>query len=195
MVRYLSAHDNSYICYFRGHEAPVTAIEVCPSNDTFMTCSLDNTLRFWSLNTPTATGILNLKGVQTCAFDPSASVIAVASPASQTVLLYDYRNYDKPPFATFDLQAAEQRFAAQSRRAGSGPSTPLHNDPLDNWTRMSFSNDGRSLLVSTAGRGHFVLDAFNGDLRAYLPKKGPESNRLLPSQTPSTASRASNGKV
>jgi COMPASS component SWD2 len=43
------------------------------------------------------------------------------------------------------------------------------------WNKLEFSNDGKSLLVGTRGPGHYLLDAFDGTLRAYLyrEQKGP----------------------
>ncbi|KAI9667532.1 MAG: member of Set1p complex, histone methyl transferase [Bathelium mastoideum] len=153
-IRYLSSHDNSYIRYFKGHTDGVTSIALSPSSDTFLSCSRDNTVRFWALNSANAQGQLNLHGAYLCAYDPSATVIAIASPPTQTILLYDARNYDKAPFASFDTREFEQRYTPQS--AGR------------DWNKLEFSNDGRNLLLSTnSGAGHFVLDAFDGALRWF----------------------------
>jgi COMPASS component SWD2 len=164
-IRYLSTHDNSYIRYFKGHTDTVTSIALSPSNDNFMSCAKDNTVRMWNLQSPNYTGLLNLHGAYLAAYDPSATVIAIASPPTQSVLLYDMRNYDKPPFATFDLLEYEQRF--------------LHGQKAD-WTKLEFSNDGKSLIVATNGSGHFVLDAFSGELTHFCYRKSGDSGRLAP---------------
>jgi COMPASS component SWD2 len=39
------------------------------------------------------------------------------------------------------------------------------------WTKIEFSNDGKSILVATNDQGHFLLDAFNGNLRAFCYRK------------------------
>lgn len=101
-IRFLSTHDNSYIRYFKGHTDTVTSIALCPSKDDFISCSRDNTVRLWNLQSPNYVGLLNLHAPYLAAYDPSATVIAIASPPTQSILLYDMRNYDKPPFATFD---------------------------------------------------------------------------------------------
>lgn len=155
-IRYLSTHDNSYIRYFKGHTKRVTALTMCPSNDTFLSASLDNTVKLWDLRSSSPQGSLNLHGAYLTAYDPSASVIAIASPPTQTILLYDLRNFDKPPFATFDMQDIERRFSHYGQRPGEG------------WTSLEFSNNGKYILVGTNGPGHFVLDAFEGKLEAYL---------------------------
>jgi COMPASS component SWD2 len=36
------------------------------------------------------------------------------------------------------------------------------------WNKLEFSNDGKSLLLGTSGSGHFLLDAFDGHLKASL---------------------------
>lgn len=112
--------------------------------------------------------MLKLHAPYLAAYDPSATVIAIASPPTQTVLLYDLRNYDKPPFATFDLQPMEQRFTPGS--AGRG------------WTKLEFSNDGKSLVVGTNGPGHFVLDAFEGKLTHYALREAGNSGRRAPGE-------------
>lgn len=163
-IRYLSTHDNSYIRYFKGHTDTVTSISLCPSSDTFLTCSRDNTVRLWNLNSPNYHGLLNLNGAYLAAYDPSANVIAIASPTTQHVLLYDVRNYDKPPFATWDMQELEQRF--------------FHGREKGDWTKIEFTNDGKSLLIATNGTGHFILDAFSGEVTHFCQRHAGSSGRL-----------------
>ncbi|KEQ80611.1 MAG: Uncharacterized protein AUREO_013910 [Aureobasidium pullulans] len=161
-IRYLSAHDNTYIRYFKGHTDKVTSLQLCPSNDTFLSASLDHTVKLWDLRSSTPQGSLNLHGAVLSAYDPSATVIAIASPATQTIVLYDVRNFDKPPFATFDMHDIERRFSHYGQAQGQG------------WTTLEFSNNGQYILVGTNGSGHYVLDAFEGGLKAYLYRaQGP----------------------
>jgi len=162
-IRYLSTHDNSYLQYFKGHEAAVTCLTMSPSTDDFMSCSEDDTLRLWSLNTQNAKGILKLKGAYLAAYDPTASVIAAASSLTQELLLYDLRNFDKAPFSTFDLRDYDLRF-------NPGAESP-------NWTRLEFSNCGKYILVGTAGTGHYIIDSFEGQLRHFCKRSAPSSRR------------------
>lgn len=151
----------------------MTNISLCPANDTFISCSRDNTVRIWDLSSSNYQGLLKVHAPYLAAYDPSASVIAIASPPTNAVLLYDIRNYDKPPFASFDLMKDVQRFlGVQSAE----------------WTKMEFTNDGQSLVIGTTGSGHFVLDAFSGDIRHFCYRESGHSGRSGPGASiPSTA--------
>ncbi|MCJ1317808.1 member of Set1p complex, histone methyl transferase [Xylographa vitiligo] len=187
-IRYLSTHDNQFLRYFKGHTAPVTALALCPASDTFISGSLDNTVRLWSLSSPSPQGKLNLATPTLATYDPSATVIAIASPSTSSILLYDLRNYDKPPFATFDLRALDSLPAIMASPLAAGAGAPK------DWTKLEFSNDGKSLIVGTNNTlGHLLLDAFSGELKAllvrppqYLPLN-PSSLRATPWPSSSSA--------
>lgn len=170
-IRFFSTHDNSFTRYFKGHTDTVTSIALCPANDTFISCAKDNTVRLWDLQSPNFQGMLNLHGAYLACYDPSATVIAIASQLGHAVLLYDVRNYDKIPFATFDLADMQQRFL--------GPNG-------GDWTKIDFTNDGKHLIISTTGSGHFVLDAFDGGLKHFCFRKTGSTGRLAPGAFPST---------
>lgn len=85
------------------------------------------------------------------------------------MLLYDARNYDKAPFSSIDVMEQCRGFDSQNLVKG--------------WTKLEFSNDGKSLLVGTKGNGHFVLDAFDGTARAYLHKPLAGTRRQAPGET------------
>lgn len=103
------------------------------------------------------------------AFDPSASVIAIASQATSSILLYDFRNYDKAPFSTFDLAPYEEMYTPSTRGRA--------------WTRLEFSNDGKYLMVGTDYHGHYILDAFDGTIKAFLTGKSGSPGRAAPIST------------
>ncbi|KAF2745009.1 WD repeat-containing protein-like protein [Sporormia fimetaria CBS 119925] len=168
-IRFLSVHDNSFIRYFKGHTDKVTSICLSPADDTFISAARDDTVMLWDLRSPNYQGKLNVHAPYLTAIDPSASVIAIASPGTHTILLYDMRNYDNPPFATFDLQSIEARYLGQ------------HGGE---WTKMEFTNDGLSILISTTGCGHFVIDSFTGDIKIFAYRKAGHSGRLPPSRSP-----------
>lgn len=121
----------------------------------------------WDIASRHPQGKLNLSTPYLATYDPSASVIAIASQSTFSILLYDIRNYDKAPFVTFDMADLEARYSAPQARGKA-------------WTKMEFSNDGKSLLLSTDMGGHFLLDAFDGRLRAYLSGRQGPSGRAAP---------------
>ena len=135
-----------------------------PGADSFLSCSEDNTVRVWDTNSPNCCGKLMLHHPYLAAWDPSANVIAIASESAQTILLYDFRNYDKEPFATFDLLEHSHSLTPHS--------------VVKNWNKLEFSNDGKSLLVGTSGHGHMLLDAFEGQLKSYLKREKGGPKRL-----------------
>lgn len=184
-IRYLSTHDNSFIKYFRGHTSSVTSMTMHPTTDTFLSTSLDNTLRVWDLKAgDKAIGFLDFFAPTLCAFDPSATVMAVASAEAQTVLLYDYRKYQSPPFASFDILDVINTVSP-----GGG---------AKHFTKLEFSNDGKSLLVGTNEGGHLILDAFDGTLTRVLQKHGSTPTRYAPGEKPASESPPKpdkNGKI
>jgi COMPASS component SWD2 len=76
-------------------------------------------------------------------------------------LLYDFRNYDKAPFATFDMLGY-----------GDG------KNQSRGWNKLEFSNDGKHLLLGTTGPTHYLLDAFDGHLKASLHRDRSGVRRL-----------------
>ncbi|XP_042360036.1 uncharacterized protein LOC121955996 [Plectropomus leopardus] len=140
-IRYLSLTDNQYIRYFPGHTARVIALSMSPVDDTFISGSLDKTIRIWDLRAPHCQGLTNPLGKPVCSFDPDGLIFA-AGVESQAIKLYDLRAFDKGPFASF-----ETRF----------------NRACD-WTGLKFSNDGKQILISTNVGMIRVLNAFNGSV-------------------------------
>jgi COMPASS component SWD2 len=120
-------------------------------------------VRIWDCATKNACGRLVLNGAHLAAWDPSGNVFAVASPSAQSILLYDFRNYDKAPFATFDMLSYAH---------------DMTKSPSRGWNKLEFSNDGKSLLLGTNGQTHFLLDAFDGHLKASLRRDRGGVKRL-----------------
>ena len=172
-IRYLSAHDNTYIRYFRGHSAPVTTLALSPGSDDFISASLDNTVKLWDLRSTNPSHTLNITGPYLATYDPGAVVLAIACPATQIVMLYDARQVDADPFATFKVGPYITQFT-QGRAGATERHTP------GDWTKLEFSVDSKKLLIATSGPGHFVIDAYDGPLIAYLPKTNGTTNRISP---------------
>ncbi|KAK3692462.1 WD40-repeat-containing domain protein [Podospora appendiculata] len=168
-IRYLATHDNTFLRYFEGHEGAVTSLAMHPGSDNFISCSLDDTVRLWNINTKQWTAKLFLKTPYLSAWDPSGRVFAIASPATGSVLIYDWRNYEKAPVSVFDV--LKSRGPAEAEAAFRG------------WTTLEFSNDGKHLLLGSKHNGHFLLDAFDGSLKAYLRKPNGGTRRLAVGET------------
>uniref|UniRef100_T1IVA5 Uncharacterized protein n=1 Tax=Strigamia maritima TaxID=126957 RepID=T1IVA5_STRMM len=139
-IRYLSLHDNKYIRYFPGHTKKVVTLSMSPIDDTFLSGSLDKTVRLWDLRSPNCQGLMHLPGRPVAAFDPEGLIFA-AGVNSEYVKLYDLRSFDKGPFNTFRL--------AQEKDC--------------DWTMLKFSPDGKTVLIATNGSVVRLIDAFNGN--------------------------------
>jgi COMPASS component SWD2 len=89
---------------------------------------------------------LNVSGRPNIAFDPSGLTFAVGLN-SNTIKIYDVKTFDKGPFATWNLTD--------------------HQLPqgFPTWTSLKFTNDGKNILITTAGNTHYLVDAFEGHLK------------------------------
>ncbi|KAI8805636.1 WD40-repeat-containing domain protein [Cladochytrium replicatum] len=145
-IRYLSTHDNKFLRYFKGHTRRVTSLDISPTDDQFISASQDSSVRLWDLRSSHAHGQLNIgHDKNACvAFDQEGIVFGVGI-ASKAVKLYDVRNYSQGPFATFTLE-----------------------EPTIEWVSVKFSNDGKSILISTRGEVMYLLDAFSGAIQNKL---------------------------
>ncbi|XAR51900.1 hypothetical protein NMG60_11006693 [Bertholletia excelsa] len=140
-LRYLSMYDNRCLRYFKGHKERVVSLCMSPINDSFMSGSLDHSVRIWDLRVNACQGILRLRGRPTVAYDHQGLVFAVAMEGG-AIKLFDSRSYDKGPFDTFLV----------------GGDTAEVCD-------IKFSNDGKSMLLTTTSNNVYVLDAYVGEKR------------------------------
>lgn len=145
-IRYLSLHDNKYIRYFSGHTKKVTTLSMSPIDDTFLSASMDKTIRIWDLRSQNCQGMMHLPNRPVAAFDPEGLIFA-AGINSEMIKLYDLRSFDKGPFNTFRL--------------------PQDRDC--EWTGMKFSPDGKMILLSTNGQVIRLIDSFQGQpLQSFM---------------------------
>ncbi|MBA0779510.1 hypothetical protein Gotri_003760, partial [Gossypium trilobum] len=119
----------------------VVSLCMSPVNDSFMSGSLDHSVRIWDLRVNACQGILRLRGRPTVAYDQQGLVFAVAMEGG-AIKLFDSRSYDKGPFDTFLV----------------GGDTAEVCD-------IKFSNDGKSMLLTTTNNNIYVLDAYGGEKR------------------------------
>ncbi|XP_038054439.1 WD repeat-containing protein 82-like [Patiria miniata] len=152
-IRYLSLHDNKYIRYFSGHTKKVVSLSMSPIDDSFLSGSLDKTVRLWDLRSPNCQGLMHLQGRPVASFDPEGLIFA-CGVNSELIKLYDLRSFDKGPFTTFRLQ----------------------QDRDCDWTSLKFSADGKLILISTNGAVIRLVDAFSGQPKqtfmGHLNQKG-----------------------
>ncbi|XP_047311566.1 protein ANTHESIS POMOTING FACTOR 1 [Impatiens glandulifera] len=140
-LRYLSMYDNRCLRYFKGHKERVVSLCMSPVNDSFMSGSLDHSVRIWDLRVNACQGILRLRGRPAVAYDQQGLVFAVAMEGG-AIKLFDSRSYDKGPFDTF-----------------------LVGGDMSEVCDIKFSNDGKSVLLTTTRNSIYVLDAYGGDKR------------------------------
>jgi len=141
VIRYISLEEYKYIRYFGGHTDRVVALCKNPLDDTFLSGSMDKTIRLWDLRSNNCQGLLKLPGRPLAAFDPEGLIFA-AGVNSEMVNLYDLRSFDKGHFASFK---------------------PEKNFTDCEWTGLKFSPDGRSILISTSGSDIKLIDSFQGN--------------------------------
>ncbi|KAI9281939.1 WD40-repeat-containing domain protein [Sporodiniella umbellata] len=157
-LRYLSLYDNKYIRYFRGHKKRVTAIEMSPIDDSFLTSSLDETVRLWDLRSSTGQGLIYGKGKTLASFDPQGLVFAVGIDCN-SICMYDYREYARGPFATWQV---EDPYYSPGR--------------LPEWTSLKFTPHGKNIIVTTLSNIIYVLDSYTGALtQRLIGHAGPET--------------------
>lgn len=154
-IRYHSLHDNKYLQYFRGHKGRVISLEVSPIDDGFMSGSLDKTVRLWDLRQPTCRGLLAVPEPPVVAYDSGGMVFAVGINRFSRILLYDQANFDKAPFLTITLEDPSLSMI-------SFPPRPIY------MTSLSFSSNGKFLLVGCSGNAHYIVDSFDGVVLAKL---------------------------
>ncbi|KIW86017.1 hypothetical protein Z517_01411 [Fonsecaea pedrosoi CBS 271.37] len=168
-LRLLELHNESFVRYFTAHTGQVTCIALSPGSDQFLSCGNDDMVCLWDLNSRSPQGKLKLVTPYLAAYDPSAQIMAIASQSTSSILLYDVRNFDKAPFATFDMAGAEDRYTPTTKGRA--------------WTKLEFSNDGKNMLLGTDYHGHFVLDAFDGTVKSFLQGKTAGTGRAAPVST------------
>eukprot|EP00201_Polytomella_parva_P019404 CAMPEP_0175040554 /NCGR_PEP_ID=MMETSP0052_2-20121109/1338_1 /TAXON_ID=51329 ORGANISM="Polytomella parva, Strain SAG 63-3" /NCGR_SAMPLE_ID=MMETSP0052_2 /ASSEMBLY_ACC=CAM_ASM_000194 /LENGTH=233 /DNA_ID=CAMNT_0016302799 /DNA_START=109 /DNA_END=807 /DNA_ORIENTATION=- len=141
VIRYMSLHTNTFKRYFKGHVGPVSNLSLSSRDDTFLSASLDKTVRLWDLRTDTCQGVLRLPPAAEAApiacMDNQGLVFAVASEGGR-ILLFDTRSSEKGAFASFQIPDEAQ--------------SPL------GFSDLKFSHDGTLIsAVSQYGKGSVYI--------------------------------------
>eukprot|EP00727_Mastigamoeba_balamuthi_P008891 m51a1_g4624 putative wd repeat-containing protein 82-like (450) ;mRNA; r:312107-314398 len=140
-LRYLSLHDNTYLRYFKGHRDRVVSLAMSPIDDTFVSASMDSTVRFWDLRAYACQGLMRVRsGFRPSAtYDPHGLVLGVGS--GREVRLYDARKADQGPFTSIALPQAPS----------SAPSEI---------SSVRFSGDGKLVVAATLDGAMYLIDSF-----------------------------------
>lgn len=158
-IRYHSLHENKYLTYFKGHQGMVHSLCMNPQNDTFVSGSLDGSIKLWDLKSPTLTASISIKGSPHCSIDPSGKVLGVTS--ANAIRLYDIRMTDKGPFIGKEVDT-----------------------PLGGLTSIKFGPRGKTLLT-TSQESTIVYDAIKlNKIREYAETINETGVSLERSYTP-----------
>ncbi|ANB14912.1 Swd2p [Sugiyamaella lignohabitans] len=152
-IRYLSLHDNHFIRYFKGHKDRVTSLEVSPMSDTFISASLDHSVRLWDLRSPSCQSLLNVPGPILVTFDATGVVFIVGCEQLNSIALYDVKNQERP-FMSFE------------------PNTPAGV----RWCKIEVSNNGNYIMLVTDA-STYIYDAYNGTPQGRLAGLVPLNGR------------------
>lgn len=147
-IRYMNLEKKSFLRYFEGHEKEVVTLQMSPQNDTFLSGSVDESVRLWDLKSQKSMGHMHVQGHPVVAYDPTGKVFAVAINERAAVLLYDIRKFDQMPFLVVYLNDDE---------ALSKISMPPRRPII---TSLTFNADSQYLLLGTSGDVHYVIDTF-----------------------------------
>ncbi|XP_031501111.1 protein ANTHESIS POMOTING FACTOR 1 [Nymphaea colorata] len=159
-LRYLSLYDNRCLRNFKGHRERVVSLCMSPVNDSFMSGSVDHTVRLWDLRVNACQGLLRLRGRPTVAYDQQGLVFAVAMEGG-AIKLFDSRSYDKGPFDTF-LVGGDRAEVCD----------------------IKFSNDGKSMLLTTTNNHIYVLDAYGGEKKCGFSLESCRDSTIEATFTP-----------
>jgi len=141
----------------------VVSLSMSPVDDTFISASLDRTVRIWDLKSTACQGLVHRSGRMAASYDPTGIIFVVLS-ATNTISLYDKRNFDVGPFKTWQLDY-----------------------PAFEWKTVEFSYNGNQLLLLTTNGLVFIVDAISGELLHELrPHTDPNDHILTVNFTPNS---------
>ena len=118
-IMYWSLHDNNILCSFIGHTDSITAIDLNPSDSSFLSCSKDGTTRVWEYQKKQC--LIKFNKSRTACFDNMGKLLAClfvkagsggyndqqeggAQSLDQMIHLFNTENYKDKPFATFTIE-------------------------------------------------------------------------------------------
>ena len=82
--------ENYLLSSLLPHYSRVVTLSMSPIDDTFISGSMDKSLRLWDLRSPNCQGMMHVGGRPVAAFDPEGLIFA-AGINSEMIKLYDLR--------------------------------------------------------------------------------------------------------
>jgi COMPASS component SWD2 len=174
-IHYWSLYDNKILRKFRGHTDQITSISVCPADDSFLTSSLDRTVRLWTARQAGCLAELKLPAETIksplSAFDFTGLVFCIVAavagePKGYYLHLYDARNFRAGAFAELKILESDLEVAIQSHvNVATDRAKQLSQD---NWTSIKFNISGDKLLIGTEKGMCILLDGFTGAILRVL---------------------------
>jgi COMPASS component SWD2 len=163
LIKYWSSYDNRIIHNFKGHTDDITALDMNPKNDLFISTGKDKQMILWDLRQKKGLARLEYRessGGGMCAFDPCGMIFALVYPVvmqnitKNYVKLVDCNQYSEGAFATWELECAEIK-------------------------GIQFSDDGKYLLLYTVESSILVLDALEGTKKLVIRDFQNENGKVM----------------
>eukprot|EP01124_Arcella_intermedia_P023844 TRINITY_DN3888_c0_g1_i2.p1 TRINITY_DN3888_c0_g1~~TRINITY_DN3888_c0_g1_i2.p1 ORF type:complete len:215 (+),score=56.88 TRINITY_DN3888_c0_g1_i2:499-1143(+) len=108
---------------------------------------MDGTVRVWDLRNTTCQGMLKKPGHHVVAYDPQGVAFCTGSP-NNLIKLFDSRNLQAGPFATFKISAPE----------------------IYTFLDLQISDNSKYILIATSKNIFLLLDAFTGEVKQVFTK-------------------------
>lgn len=193
-LRMIDFEAKEYVRYFKGHEGSVLNIDVSRNAKNIISSSADDrNVSLWDVSREKPVAVIDIPVPDvpfTCkqfipiskgnpprivtsprpvvAFDPSSVIFAFASSENDgTLKLFDLRTYSRGPFLSTQLGVSQLIHASLG---DDEDETVLANANCSlgaDFTEITFSPDGRSILLNTDGPIFYILCAMYG--RIQLP--------------------------
>ena len=179
-INYWSLHDNKILRKFRGHTDQIASISMCPADDSFLTSSLDRTVRLWTASQAGCLSELKLPE-QTIesplvAFDYTGLVFAVTAAINGETKgyylhLYDARNHEAGAFT--ELKILEQDLETAILSHMNVPADRAKELSRSTWKSIKFNVAGDRILIGTKNGMSIILDGFTGAIQRIIVGQNP----------------------
>lgn len=189
-VQYWSLYDNKILRKFKGHTSNVCEIDVCPTEDMFLTSSKDQTVRLWNLQEAGCQAKMDLPkdsagGQPRAVFDSTGMVFMILAEMARGeghyIHLYDARNYQGGAFSELKLTSKAVSEAMVTHRVPPPPPKLPGQSPLT-LNKISFNVSGNRILVHAAEGYALVLDGYEGTIQRIF--RSTRGNALVSCFTP-----------